>query len=1514
MSDDARGVYRCNLSRGMERLVDAEALVLDPQRDAPPLVFPFELTDPTSMPRLAQELVWLMQHISASMQKDEAGPYIYGLDGFSVDRQPGKKDTLFRVDADGVRTLMSEIELQARVCEVRGDVDGAPSGLYLLVVVRSPLAFSVRQGALITIKPIGRRMQVDHRGVDARCRVWARLAMHVRQMVLPRMRNADLLRTFETSMDWMRVGEADGFTCLFSAQMALEWVRSHYASKHGAAWGRLVVPGLRDVLELDDALCLSPVTPEFVAQCRQYDADVDRETKRSMEVRLGLHGDGKKKQTPRKRKTRQRRGQAQLDEDGEEEDEAAEEEAAYVAVVRPPEGLELDDGRLGVPACKIHLELLCATPLEGQLSLVDFRRQMSTFPESVMLELLQGSLNLSEELMASVALKMNEQSQDALVGIAEMRDIVMDGGRLAGQHVQMLAMHDSVWGAQAMSMVCELEGAERRLGLMRDLLRMGFALAHTRAIGSGGYTNGRVAAYGRFFTLNGGEDSRAECRRSYASSRGGAEEPVSASLTHHAWRYATEQIHACNQRAWHLRPDNMHLFFQVMVSDVQLALNFYGSVVDGAHNGIGATLVIVDGNRNYRRRFYDRETNGRADGVVLDKSNSTGADTALCDYVMAVKIDEYCAEVSPGEVFTELKRVTELSLVQATCDIWEGLPGHMTLRHSVTETMGRKYSTELKANGDQQSENCMTAIAWLIPRNTRTTACNSFQTTRENDGKERILVEYRQVTDGYLVLCANKVRGAARERYHTMLAVSRSVASSADGMSLASRMDDAEEEREATVERRHRAETDGRVDPMVNGGGAKLEGLGRGLFFGGMGVALFAGFMQWTGMLGQIREPRTTAALLRTFTAHFELCHDLMNPDMACAGNRARFLEVSKARGVAVSLLGISMRETIEAGRRGESQQMAVERTCAAFRVEGASAATAWIMADTLEHMLRLDFFLLMQMLCQMLGVPYVDADALLEWMETGVASEACAEAERFLERRAIVAPSAVDAQWGLGGAHLTPIDQCLYITDEHLLITRLDTPTTPEVRSQFCERVSKRLWSDFSGQLRAHANLNEKEKGDQVVRAMIEHCVDRQFAWPSVLGRPAHFGLGRILLSRGEEDEDEEVPLAVAPLRMVLMETTAAQLCVDVRWLLLVNALSEGCLSQSSRFSIVGRLVQRFYQHCVPAELVSAEDLFIGLPTQWTGAGFVWPPVLPTRRRMLRRPGPDVGTDAPCRSGLIEDMGAAAPRMELAKLLSLDSERALPTECVHYEFPPRVWTPVLLEDEGGAPAALMWRDGRFWLKSPRRRGETDITATADGGGRAYLSGRVTRAVRPLPHFYRPGILVEVVPGERWGRVAGFEAGRYTVVCGEGHAPLFWTAYEVEDRLVLPDAHVRFDAVMALPANVRLQSDDGRGECATSHHEADEDARLLAEGELEALQVEDVPDGRVAVRMRRGRARVRGSEALFGASHGGKACLESETRAAHRFYVPVEAIRDVAPRGTAFAHDAWTRVVMRVAT
>jgi hypothetical protein len=50
---------------------------------------------------------------------------------------------------------------------------------------------------------------------------------------------------------------------------------------------------------------------------------------------------------------------------------------------------------------------------------------------------------------------------------------------------------------------------------------------------------------------------------------------------------------------------------------------------------------------------------------------------------------------------------------------------------------------------------------------------------------------------------------------------------------------------------------------------------------------------------------------------------------------------------------------------------------------------------------------------------------------------------------------------------------------------------------------------------------------------------------------------------------------------------------------------------------------------------MVPSDRLFIGLPSQITCTGFVWPKVLPSTRRMLRRPDRRVGVDAPCRTGV---------------------------------------------------------------------------------------------------------------------------------------------------------------------------------------------------------------------------------------------------------------------------------------
>ena len=1446
-------VLRCDVARGMER-GETAAICLDMTHDAPLWVVAFPLDDPTAMPRLAVEAIWALNNLRSFIERGTAeGVYLEaGVPGFTLHRQPKRKHVLRR-EAD--KSSLSEFTIQGRVHELRGRDDACER--YLLLVVRYPIAFSLRLAVYLSL---------EGRGVDERAAVWSKLALHVRSGVPPYKRPEALLRMYDESLDWMRSSDVDGFTCLFSAQMAADWMRVHFGRRHRGAGCTL--EGLHDPLDVP------LVDPVFVDQCAGFDADV--------QSRVVVE---------KKKAENKRRRAAGNDDDA----AAAAAAAAAPDAAPPPKAMKTVDPLLlldgvsgGLPESVATIEIITPTRQEQPPTMVDFSRQMRAFPESVMLVLLRGAMSLPTELMDTMAARM--RAEGLALTMTEVRDVILGSAEYQLGR-QMLCLGDEGWSRHMMAMLASVPEATR-LGMLRDFVRVGFALAFTRATGSDGYTDDRVGAYGRYMLFEDGALSRRDCRTLYTQTGQAFPGKIPASATHRAWEMAMELLLACDRRVWNLRPDNLFLFMELLIGDIMLCLNFFGSVIDGAFNGIGGTAVVRDGGGSYRVRFMDRGSGGRGEGDVMSKNNSSGADHTTNCLKQGIDIGEYEPRFKPErEVMMELKRVTETSLIQETCNVLEGHGSELRLKHAITHTGDRKYSTEMKTGGDQQSDNCMSAIAWLIPRNTRARTANGFQTTREDEKtKERVRVEYRQVKGGYLLLCSNNVKQGARERFHTMLAVSRSVASAAAGVEVgyAAALEGANN--------KQRMALDGRVDRMTQGGNQGLDGIGRGLFFNGLGTAIFAGFMQWTGMLGQIREARTATALLVTFDAHLELCHDLLNPAMSTNSDRARFREISKSRGVAASLLGISMRETIEAGRRNETQQMAVERTCIAFKAEGCSAAIAWIMGDMLEHMLRLDFFVIMLVLAKKLRVPVVSLNALLAWLDSGNAAD-CPQAQAYLDAVPVsfhLMPAyATDA----AGADLTPVGECLYITtqsvDKSMEVSKLDTPFSPEVRTRFCEAMGKRLRKEFSTQLLDCCQVKDSEVGDDVVRGMLEHSIDRQFAWPSLLmarGIPKSFWMGR---------RAPGPPLTLAPLRMILTEMTTARLAADLRWLLLVNSLGQGLITQSSRFAIVGQLVQRFYQHCVPRQMaVSGRDLFVGLPTQVVGAGFVWPPLLPSERRTLRRPGRDIGTDAPgCPTGMIEDLGVAAPRYELAAMLGV-RERELPTDCVHYDFPGGVWTPCLLfprrgDDEiddrvdfeqDGEPVAVMWDGGRFYMQRERDAAagvRHDISpqplrAQEEEG---YLGGRVTRNVRPVCAFYRPGTVVRVSP-TAWGGVGEMRAGVYEIL----PARTRMTAREVEDTVLKPDARVWVRA-SALPPGTRFVDDGGV-----------DDPGAYVVGAFESVYTEDVPPGSFALRLKRA-GLAPPVEMLFGASHGEHAFRECSLRNAPMMVLPVEALCPEPPVG-----------------
>jgi hypothetical protein len=628
---------------------------------------------------------------------------------------------------------------------------------------------------------------------------------------------------------------------------------------------------------------------------------------------------------------------------------------AYPGLELPPSSSASLELRRGIPEAVVAMQVVLRTAMEASMGRTELRQHMRIFPESVMLELLRGQLQLPLDLLCSMHKRMCERTLEVTTG--EMRDIVMGDGEFnLGR--PMLAHGDAAWGKQMTETVLGVTegGAVARLATLDKFMQMGFALSYTRAKGSDSYSNGRVAAYGRYMTFENGDLSRDECQDTYAKMRlgdtddaDGDAEAVDGSSLLRAMEFALRVVLECDQCMWNLRPDNLHLFMQLLVSDLMLCLNYHGSVIDGASNGIGSTVVIRDGGGSFRQWYKDVGSGVLMLGQVMSKGNGTGADHCVGAYKKVVSIGNYDDRFRmQREFITEMKRATETSLIQETCNTIEWRGSTPTIKHLIEETDGRKYSTELKAGADQQSLNNMQAISWLIPRNTVAMDCNCFTTTREDgDSKERIRVEYRQVSNGYFAICSNVVREGARERFHTVLAVTRTVVASAAGGEMDEVMQEGLSDDEGYAEGLRSQEAhnarNGRVDrAVVSGKEQELHRAARPVFFVGMSTAVFAGFIQWTGMLDRVRETRTAEAILGVFYAHLELCQDLLNPDMASSGDKMRYLQVSKARGVAMGLFGLSLRETLDAGRRGLPQQRAVERTALALKLEGGSSMVAW--------------------------------------------------------------------------------------------------------------------------------------------------------------------------------------------------------------------------------------------------------------------------------------------------------------------------------------------------------------------------------------------------------------------------------------------------------------------------------------------------------------------------------------------------------------------------------------------
>jgi hypothetical protein len=371
---------------------------------------------------------------------------------------------------------------------------------------------------------------------------------------------------------------------------------------------------------------------------------------------------------------------------------------------------------------------------------------------------------------------------------------------------------------------------------------------------------------------------------------------------------------------------------------------------------------------------------------------------------------------------------------------------------------------------------------------------------------------------------------------------------------------------------------------------------------------------------------------------------------------------------------------------------------------------------------------------------------------------------------------------------------------------------------STVCETVGSALFKRYSFPLAQDCQIHENLSGEEVVKVMVTCNVNQQFTWPSVFGdinSLPNFWLNQV-------PETPEV-LTLCPLRVVITEAHRACICVDIRWLLLISVLCGNEPSQSSRHIAVGQWVQQFYKRCIPDRMVCSRELFIGLPSPVMHGGFVCPPVVLGGRRLLRRPMTSshnsssatsmVVGGVPIASGLVEDLGPAAPRYQLAKILKVE-ERRLPTSCVRYSLPHNQWTPVRVESNGTFGLLKTSNDGIFMLDVGGGSPAVNITSTAEDeeSGSVFLDGRVNVDVRPLCVFDRPGIVTHHQKELAGIIINSSIPGLYQVLQSDGQQ-IELDPYQAEDAVLKIGSivYVKLEAFTAWKDNATFYSNPNRG-------------------------------------------------------------------------------------------------------
>ena len=489
-------------------------------------------------------------------------------------------------------------------------------------------------------------------------------------------------------------------------------------------------------------------------------------------------------------------------------------------------------------------------------------------------------------------------------------------------------------------------------------------------------------------------------------------------------------------------------------------------------------------------------------GILFTKNNGCGVDFDLSVAQAMLDIstlDERVEGLHKGgadHVFQEVKRSSEMGLFMLTCNVLKGPEGKQQLMSRVIETSLRLYTTEMRLHGDAMSAAAMQAIVTSVSRMTRSNIPQISTSTAEDTRlKVRVPVKFIQVLIGYFVICTNNLVGEENyERMRTLSKVTRCLPSCADALD-AVLMEDSFSSHTITYGEK-------RYVPSAQHSHVIQAPRCKGVFLSAMTVAHFTAFMQWTGMLGKLPSSMLVEDILECFYAQLDLSQSILNRNKYSADDRTRCFEVSKARIVATSLLMTSIQSVLAVGggqSKGKTLIDATELNATRLMFKGLPVSMLpWLMADTIDHLFRLDFLLLMQYLAKKLGAPspaQVPFEAVLEWLRLGNADH-CPPLRAWLD---LHMPHCLRNAPLEGDETRAQLLSGLYLTHAHLYMAM--NPLDPgDIFKNASEKMGAFIYNDAEREFQQYCQMR-RDHGESILGFILSEVFHETMAWPTVFG-----------------------------------------------------------------------------------------------------------------------------------------------------------------------------------------------------------------------------------------------------------------------------------------------------------------------------------------------------------------------------------------------------------------------------